>query len=65
MVAWARDPDPNGNIKRTLRTWRWLPGWIQRAHSSINQRIWLAQVGLAGCVVLGLLRPWSVPYVET
>ena len=53
MIAWARDPDPNGNIKRTLRTWSWLPGWIQRAHSSIDQIIWPAQVGLAGCVVLG------------
>ena len=53
IIALARDPDPNGNIKRTLRTWRWLPGWIQRAHSSINQMIWPAQVGLAGFVVLG------------
>ncbi len=53
MIAWARDPDPNANIKRTLRTWRWLPNWIQRAHSSINQMIWPAQVGLAGFVVLG------------
>jgi hypothetical protein len=53
MIAWARDPDPSRNIKRTLRTWRWLPGWIHRAHSSINQMVWPAQVGLAGCVVLG------------
>lgn len=52
VIAGVRDPDPNKNIKRTLRTWRWLPGWIQRAHSSINQIIWPAQVGLAGCVAL-------------
>ena len=53
IVAWARDPDP-ANIKRALRTWRWLPGWIERAHSSINQLIWPAQVGLAGCVALAV-----------
>jgi hypothetical protein len=51
-IAWARDPDPNGNIKRTLRTWRWLPGWFQRVHSSIDQLVWSAQVGLVGSVVL-------------
>ena len=53
IVAWARDPDP-ANIKRALRTWRWLPGWIERAHASINQLIWPAQVGLAGCVALAV-----------
>jgi hypothetical protein len=52
-IASARDPDP-ANIKSTLRTWRWLPGWIERAHSSINQLIWPAQVGLAGCVALAV-----------
>ena len=52
IIAWARDPDSSGNIKRTLRTWRWVPGWIRRNHSAINQWIWPAQVGLAGCVVL-------------
>ena len=52
MIAWARDPDPNANIKKTLRTWRWLPSWFQRVHSSIDQFVWPAQVGLVGSVVL-------------
>ena len=52
IIARARDPDPNGNTKRTLRTWRWLPGWLQRVHSSIDQLVWSTQVGLVGSVVL-------------
>lgn len=52
-IAWVRDP-ASANIKRTLRTWRWLPGWIERAHSSINQLIWPAHAGLAGCVALAV-----------
>jgi hypothetical protein len=52
IIAGARDPYSTGNIKKTLRTWRWVPGWIEHAHSSINQFIWPVQVGLAGCIVL-------------
>jgi hypothetical protein len=52
LIAWARDPDPNKKVKTTLRTWRWLPSWSQRIHSSIDQWVWSIQVGLAGCVAL-------------
>jgi len=52
MVAWARDPDPDKKIKTTLRTWRWLPSWSRRIHSSIDQWIWSIQVGLVGSVAL-------------
>jgi hypothetical protein len=52
MVAWARDPDPHKKIKTTLRTWRWLPTWFQRVHSSIDQWVWSIQVGLAGSAAL-------------
>jgi hypothetical protein len=52
MVARARDPDPNTKIKTTLRTWRWLPSWFQRVHSSVDRWVWSIQVGLAGSVAL-------------
>jgi hypothetical protein len=52
MIAWARDPDPNRKVKTTLRTWRWLPSWSQRIHSSIDQCVWSIQVGLVGSVAL-------------
>ena len=52
MVAWARDPDPKKKVKTTLRTWRWLPSWSQRIHSSIDQWVWSIQVGLVGSVAL-------------
>ena len=52
MVARARDPDPNHKIKTTLRTWRWLPSWSQRVHSSIDRWVWSIQVGLVGSIAL-------------
>ena len=52
VVRYAREADPSVNVKKTLRTWRWLPGWFERLVALPNQFVWPTQVGLAGSAVL-------------
>ncbi len=52
IVRYAREADPSVNVKRTLRTWRWLPGWFERLLAMPNQFVWPAQVGVAGSAAL-------------
>jgi len=51
-VFWAREADPAADVKKTLRTWRWLPGWFERVLAMPNQFVWPAQVGIAGSTAL-------------
>jgi hypothetical protein len=51
-VRWAREADPAISVKKTLRTWRWLPGWFERVLAMPNQFVWPAQVGIAGSAAL-------------
>jgi hypothetical protein len=51
-IRWAREADPSVSVKRTIRTWRWLPGWFERVLALPNQFIWPAQVGMAGSAAL-------------
>jgi hypothetical protein len=51
-VRWAREADPSISVKKTIRTWRWLPGWFERILAMPNQFIWPAQVGVAGSTAL-------------
>ncbi len=52
IVRYAREVDPNVSVKKTLRTWRWLPGWFERLLAMPNQFVWPAQVGIAGSAAL-------------
>ena len=52
VVRYAREADPSVNVKKTLRTWRWLPGWFERLLALPNQFVWPTQVGLAGAAML-------------
>jgi hypothetical protein len=51
-VRWAREADPAISVKKTLRTWRWLPGWFERVLAMPNQFVWPAQVAIAGSAAL-------------
>jgi hypothetical protein len=51
-VRWAREADPAISVKKTLRTWRWLPGWFERVLAMSNQFVWPAQVAIAGSAAL-------------
>ncbi len=51
-IRWAREADPSISVKKTMRTWRWLPGWFERVVAMPNQFIWPAQVGMAGSAAL-------------
>ena len=51
-IRWAREADPSISVKKTIRTWRWLPGWFERVVAMPNQFIWPAQVGVAGSATL-------------
>ena len=44
----ARSRPERLDVKKTLRTWRWLPGWFERLLALPNQFVWPTQVGLAG-----------------
>ena len=51
-IRWAREADPSISVKKTIRTWSWLPGWFERVLAMPNQFIWPAQVGVAGSAAL-------------
>jgi hypothetical protein len=51
-IRWAREADPSISVKKTIRTWSWLPGWFERVLAMPHQFIWPAQVGLCGSAAL-------------
>jgi len=61
IIRYAREADPNVNVKTTLRTWRWLPGWFERLLAMPNQFVWPAQLGVAGSAALAAFAIFLSP----
>jgi hypothetical protein len=52
ILRWARDPDPDSNPKKVIKTWQWLPGWCERVLAMRTHFAWPAQIGVASSAVL-------------